>query len=400
VADSGRLSIVVYSLAKRQEDGSILIGAKAIEGMKLYAPWWGGGPSKLEILVRDAGAEKVPDMDAAPVRASELPFSIRLLEGTLEGQVAQLRESGVVAMGIEDEMLPLARALTKAGVPVVLVSEYNKKSLIQMAGFSSGNPLVRARRMWWVSGYEQRVRRAIQAARGLQANGTPTYEDYKDLSRNAMLYFDSRTTRDLLVSEEVMARRIAELRKGGALRLAFSGRLAALKGADHLPRVGAELRKMGVAFTMDICGAGELAEGVAAESKRLGVSDAVRMRGVLDYRTGLVPFISSSVDLFVCCHRQGDPSCTYLETFACGVPIVGYDNDALAGLTRVTAARACCWATPLNDVGELARAIRDLNADREKIAAAGVNARAFAAENLAEPTFQRRAEHLKACARV
>lgn len=32
------------------------------------------------------------------------------------------------------------------------------------------------------------------------------------------------------------------------------------------------------------------------------------------------------------CHRQGDPSCTYLETYACGMPIVGYNNQAHQGI--------------------------------------------------------------------
>jgi hypothetical protein len=36
--------------------------------------------------------------------------------------------------------------------------------------------------------------------------------------------------------------------------------------------------------------------------------------------------ISRSFDLFVCCHIQNDPSCTYLESFGAGLPIVGYSN--------------------------------------------------------------------------
>jgi hypothetical protein len=184
VADPGRLSVVVYSLAKRQGDGSILIGAKAIEGMKLYAPYWPGGRECLEILVRDAADEQVPDMDAASVRPEMLPFTIRFLGPDLIGQVAQLRDSAVVAMGIEDAMLPLARAMTDAGVPVVLVSEYNRKSLLQMAGFSSRNPLVQWRRKLWVLGYDRRWRPPRGGGPGRHAQWTPNKQEKKEKNPN------------------------------------------------------------------------------------------------------------------------------------------------------------------------------------------------------------------------
>ena len=70
------------------------------------------------------------------------------------------------------------------------------------------------------------------------------------------------------------------------------------------------------------------------------------------------------IDLFVCCHRQGDPSCTYLETMAAGVPDRRISNEAFAGLTD--------WArsdvsSPLGDVKSLADEIARLARDREAL---------------------------------
>jgi colanic acid/amylovoran biosynthesis glycosyltransferase len=36
--------------------------------------------------------------------------------------------------------------------------------------------------------------------------------------------------------------------------------------------------------------------------------------------------ISRCLDVFVCCHIQIDPPCTYLESYGAGLPIVGYAN--------------------------------------------------------------------------
>src|SRR6185295_17610925 len=98
------------------------------------------------------------------------------------------------------------------------------------------------------------------------------------------------------------------------------------------------LRKLGVRFTLDIAGGGTLDAEVRASVAQLGLTDHVRFHGVLDFHDQLLPLIKERADLFVCCHRQGDPSCTYLETFACGTPIAGYANGALDGLSRLSGA--------------------------------------------------------------
>src|SRR5262249_16164737 len=96
-------------------------------------------------------------------------------------------------------------------------------------------------------------------------------------------------------------------------------------------------------------------------------------------------------DLFVCCHRQGDPSCTYVETMACGVPIVGYGNEAWEGLARVSGAG---WVTPVGEPIKLAERIAALERDRSALSNAAHAALDFARSHSFEKTFPRRVEHL------
>jgi glycosyltransferase involved in cell wall biosynthesis len=122
------------------------------------------------------------------------------------------------------------------------------------------------------------------------------------------------------------------------------------------------------------------------------LSRQVRLAGVLDFHRELVPKVKHETDVFVCCHRQGDPSCTYLETMGCGVPIVGYDNEAFAG---VVAASGSGWSVPMNQPRLLARRIQELDMDRLQIAQVSRKSLAFAAQHSFEATFRKRIEHLQ-----
>jgi colanic acid/amylovoran biosynthesis glycosyltransferase len=139
---------------------------------------------------------------------------------------------------------------------------------------------------------------------------------------------------------------------------------------------------------MSIFGDGEYLPQLKKDVRKLGL-DCITLRGTLDFETELLPFVANEADLFVCCHPQGDPSCTYLETMACGVPIVGYDNEALTGLVQ---ASGVGWTTPLNDPRALAVKIASLKPRDLTIAAN--QSFSFAADHTFEKTFQRRIDHL------
>ena len=90
-------------------------------------------------------------------------------------------------------------------------------------------------------------------------------------------------------------------------------------------------------------------------------------------------------------HRQSDPSCTYLETLSCGIPIVGYDNRALGGLLR---AADVGESVPIDDIDGVVDALTRLDADRSAVARMSRAALAFARGHAFEDTFQRRVDHL------
>ncbi|MCA9296044.1 MAG: glycosyltransferase family 4 protein, partial [Phycisphaerales bacterium] len=293
-----------------------------------------------------------------------------------------------------DQHLHLAGPLAEQKTPLVFVSEYTLKTRKQIIRSETRNPLLRLRRTVWTTQFERRIRDAVALAAGIQCNGTPTYDAYRAINSNPLLYFDTRVGAADIVDDATLERRFASLRDGNPLRLAYSGRLIAMKGADHLPLVARELRKRNIPFTMKICGDGTLVPVLNAAIAQYGLGDAVELTGEIDFQTELLPYVRSEVDLFVCCHRQGDPSCSYMETMACGTPIVGYDNEAFEGIVRTTNVG---WPVPMDRPDAMAEAIARLHGDRAALVRAATASRDVAARNTFEKTMEIRIAHMLQC---
>src|SRR6185295_6181346 len=243
---------------------------------------------------------------------------------------ANLQGAALGVLGDDAGSRRWREVLQRRNVPYVHVLEISPKTLRQIITHQTPSLVRRLKRLVWNEASTLKHSGSFRRAAGLQCNGTPAFDAYGPLNARSLLFFDSRVSSDLLVDRDALQARLAGLQgPRRPLRLVFSGRLIRIKGADHLPRVAAALKSLGVPFTLDICGAGDLQEPIAREIRDRDLGKEVVLRGLLDFYRELLPFVKTQADLFVCCHRQGDPSCTYHETLSCGVPIVGYGNEAL-----------------------------------------------------------------------
>lgn len=375
------------------DDGRVVLTQKFLDGMAEYVRYWEG---PVAAIVEPA--ETVSDnLDNTAVAAAAQPFGLEVLPFDDRRMRDRLAEAAVVLGGADHRQNHLAEWCRRVGTPYVLNAEYTQTTRKQIAAAEERNPLRRWRRYVWEAGQERAVLRSIALAAGVQCNGLPTYEAYRTLNRRTHLYLDTRVTDAMLPDEHALESRLAEMMGGGPLRLAFSGRLIAMKGADHLPRLANELRSLGVPFHLAVFGNGDLEPSMRIELSRDDQAGPVQLMGVADFKTGLLPYLQESVDLFVCPHRQGDPSCTYLETLSCGVPIVGYANEAWRGLLSLADVGR---AVTMNDVGLLARAVARLHGDRETLARMSLQAWEFAKSHTFEQTFAARIEHLRQCAEL
>jgi colanic acid/amylovoran biosynthesis glycosyltransferase len=374
-------------------DGSFVLTRKFIEGASAYAERWPG-----QVIVAVERAPRRGDhLDSVAVQPEDVPFDLRWIdwETGADDVNALIGESRIVLASLVDKHTHLGAVCAERRVPLTYISEYSLNTRRQIIRAETANPVLRWRRERWTMQLEHRYRSALRMATGIQCNGTPTFEAYRAINLRPLLYFDTRVRESQLANCSIVSKRIREMQHGGPLRLAFSGRFIAMKGVDHLPLVAMELRRFGVPFFMDICGGGALKPLLRKLINRLNLSDRVKLTGVLEFHSQLLPMMARSIDLFVCCHRQGDPSCTYLETMSCGTPIAGYDNEALRGVVEQSGTG---WAAPMDSPVELAACIAALHRNRELLAQGAVASLEFAAHHTFEKVMQSRVDHLLRCA--
>ena len=384
---SGRTAPVLLVLGHERASATgkhtVRLSAKTVEGLRAYAERWPGTVCALfQPQAQDSDA-----LDLLAVDARNEPFVIAVTDYAGPDFDAALSQAGIVLSGIGygfDEILEQCR---RNSVPYVCITELTLKTEKEIGALSIRNPLSKLRRNLWLHGQEKRNVENLKRAAGIQCNGTPTYETYRPINPNTLLFFDTRVRESQLAT----AQDLESKRGRSTLHLVFTGRLVRIKGVEDLIEVAEDLEGRHVDFELAICGDGELREALERRCRASNLLARIAFKGNMNFSSELVPFVKEWADVFVCCHKQGDPSCTYLETMACGVPIAGYDNEALAGTVAMSKAG---WATPMNRPSELAAKLAELAQAPEEIAAAAQRAREFASDNTFEKTFQRRIDQL------
>lgn len=381
--------LIISSSSAARRSGGLMLDVKFVEGMKLYtAQWQGRVACRLIETAADVPFTKVYDPAA-------LPFDISLAAPEDMVSAAEIEGFDVVLSdGDDNKYLHLAGL--GGGARIVYTIEYILQSRLQIIFLNKARSL--ARKMYdvaWTLKQEWRRRRAFRASAGLQANAYPAYEAYAALNPNPLLYLDNRSAEALLATEEEMATRARRLTEGGRVRLLHSGRLEALKGSQDLAPIARRLAEAGLDFELNIFGAGGLEPEIRAAIDEAGLGDRVILHGPVDYETELVPFAREHADIYLSCHRQSDPSCTYLESMGCGLPVAGYDNRMWRAMRDASGAG---WTAPLGDWRALADEVIRVARAPGEIAEHAARARAFAGAHAFETEFRRRIDHLKAVA--
>lgn len=384
-----RLLIPVDLFAGDAQAGHYRITKKVLTGCQMFARLWPGPVT----LAMQPGHDVDGNPDGIDVDPKQLSFDLFVGAFASAAFLAVVRQSAVVHYIWSASGKAVVEACFRYHVPLVMITELTLKTRLQIyANREAPTFFHRLAAMRRTFRFEHQEQYQLARAAGFQANGVPTYEAYRHLNPNGMLFFDSRVTKKLLVSEADQAARAERYRAQKKLKLVYSGRLTSIKGTHELPEVADALRSLGLPFALHIFGSGDQKAHIAQLIQQRGLGDVVKMEGSVDFESELMPWVAREADLFVSCHLQGDPSCTYLETFSCGVPILGYKNEALDGLLHLAPAGRVTKARPKI----LARAIAELASRPFEMEKMSKKAQHFAAAHTFEKEFIARVEHLQA----
>ncbi|HLI80512.1 MAG TPA: glycosyltransferase [Candidatus Binataceae bacterium] len=314
------------------------------------------------------------------------PDNLRTIEGLLD-------EAGLVILGaLENFNMAIAKLCQRRGVPYVIVTEYTQKTQLQIMRATTPSLLRRAVRELRFPLGVRRAHQMVAGAAEIHANGYPTYDEFATTNPHRTLFFDTRARASDIISNAELSARLAS-HESARPKLIFSGRYHPIKGALDVIRVGLELDRRGFDFQLDLYGKGPLRQAMESMARGAAAAGKINIHDAVSFPE--LQQTTRQADLFVCCHVQGDPSCTYVETFACGVPIAGYANEMWSPLCKESGAGV---VVRNGDYKAMADAIIRLLAS-EELSAASHRAREFASRHTMEIALDSRAARMTALIR-
>lgn len=356
------------------------IVSKTLSGILAFCDRWPG-----EVVV-SASVQRLKLSEALPLHVTvdqqSLPFSI-LMDLAPAEAAKRCSPAVVLALHSPANYSLLGRYARRT----VFTLENGLRQRLRIEMLQSTGAVSRARIL---AGHSRRLpafRRSLRAAGGVQCNGYAAWDVAGGAARSAVLFFDHRVSAAELGHDSV-----PRPFEPGTLRLGFSGRHIEIKGPHDALDVVAALRAEGAEVEMTVFGDGTLREELEARN-----IDRVTFTGDLEFETDWMPRVRRSIDIMVLPYPQGDPAGTYLESFALGVPVLGYDNDAFGPLVRN---HDVGWTVPVGDTASLIAECRRLLQARTEIGTRSENALDFARRHSMEHEFEVRVNHLRAIAQV
>ena len=388
------LLVVIPAVTVWKDKNRLVFDQKFYDGLMAYVQGW---PGRVRCVIRQS-SQLLPAYVNVHVSPDEcLPFELLLLQNGEPVQGQHLSGGSVALISGDDfGLLHVAGLCKQADIRCVYLIEYILETRNQIIRIESAGWIRRWRRHLFVWYGERRRLQAFRQADALQINGLPAFLEY-GWHPHRLLFFDNRIRLDMMPSRSQLQRRLNGMEAGSPLRLGFSGRLTAIKGADDIIAVADILHRRGLDFSLTIFGGGELESLMKQKIAELGLAENVRMVGTVDFETVLIPAVREQIDIYLLLHRQSDPSCTYLETLACGVPIVGYANKAFEGILDQADAG---WQAEISAIDQVADIIITLNQQRHEISKKSRVALDFARKHDFRSTFGKRIDQLKALVSV
>ncbi len=378
----------MHSNSARIDNGMLRVDRKFLTGMRLYA-------EHIDMPLMTVHPEMdMADqtMDLVEVPCKDLGFEVVIIKKNADPQETkawlqkQIGRSHLV-YGSGFGSAKIARQL---GIPYILVLECDLRTQITVTTMQVKSLARRSiRSLRCIVQYISHDIGAMRGAHSLHCNGYPVYDESRQFNQNQLLYLDSRMSADMVITKQQLDDRLRQ-RSGRPLRLLFSGRYERLKGADDSVRVALECLKRGLDIELHTYGHGSLRDMMLQLARQSPVANRIHIHDAIPYPE-LVQ-CSREFDLFVCCHIQSDPSCTYLESFGAGLPIVGYANRMWQ---RLSESSACGYASPMGQPSGVADDVARLLENSNMLADMSRQARTFALEHTFEREFSLRTNAIK-----
>lgn len=197
-------------------------------------------------------------------------------------------------------------------------------------------------------------------------HGMDCFAAYKPLCRESHLVHNIHLKETDRISPEALQEKIKRIKAGQAIRIAYAGRVAAMKGPFDWIETMSQLESMGIDFTATWLGDGPLLEKARQQLKLRNLDDRVSFPGHQGQKDKLLLSFRES-DIFVFCHKTPESPRCLIEAMLSGTPIVGYNSPYPEDLLKGVSSKLL---TPKDDTESLAKTIERLDKNRDELAKA------------------------------
>ena len=377
-----------------KKKGKFYYDRKFYDGVLEYCNYW-TGDIKCFMQISYSDLPKFGTVE----HNNSIPFTLEIIDNSYKGLLDKIKFVDIFLIsGDSFDYLNFWWLCRKQNKRCIYIIEYTLKTRMQIIKIGCRSLFSRKIYKKYIFLFYNEIKRilAFSRADGIQANGIGAYNSYRKLNRNTILYFDTRIRKKDIINEVHLSARLEHMKKR-EIHIGFSGRLTSIKGVEDLINVARILRKKNIPFKLFIYGDGDLYNVLESNIHDHELSDCVIMKGALSFYDKLLPELKDNIDIFVLPHKQGDPSCTYMETLSCGIPIIGYDNEAFAGLMQLA---DIGWIVNMNDVESIAKRLEELFKKKYEIDDKSKNAINLAKLNYFEKTFKNRIKQLSSSSQV
>jgi glycosyltransferase involved in cell wall biosynthesis len=220
-------------------------------------------------------------------------------------------------------------------------------------------------------------------------HGQDTMEYYGPLAHDARLVHDIHISKADRIPESDLEARLSG-RDTAMLQVAYAGRVEEIKGPDHWVTAIAAAVREGAAIRARWYGTGTLYEEQKARIPAEGLEEVITFEGFVAHRQMLSEL--RGADLFLFTHMTEESPRCLIEALAAGLPLVGFDNAYVRDLVGDSNAGLF---VPRGDAAALTRALTDLAANPERLAAMARSAREVAGPLNDEDVFRHRSDIIK-----
>ncbi|MEP0329809.1 MAG: glycosyltransferase [Anderseniella sp.] len=253
---------------------------------------------------------------------------------------------------------------------------------------AEGRSLVRRNLNCAVMKYSDRL--VVRNAALSLLHGQDTFAYYRRFSQNPYLVHDIHIAKSDRIAQEALIDRL-ETRERKHLKVAYAGRVEAIKGPEHWVPAIAETIELGTKVTANWYGIGSLLDEQMANVESMGLGKDIIFNGWVDHKDIISKL--KSADVFVFTHMTEESPRCLIEALSAGLPLVGFEGAYVRDLIGESKAGIL---VSRGDMHALAKALKTLADDPEKLVMMSIAAREVAKPLNDEDVFAERGKIIKA----